>query len=97
MGYLVKEEDADFDGLQAKVAKQQEFLSKAERVDLYKEELLAKEALVKTLQTVVSAECEDFESLKSDLLHRSNQLHKDMNRRKYKKDKHSRSKFKDWE
>ncbi len=97
IGYLVKEAECDFEGLQNKIAVQETFLAKVEPAVLYKEELLAKEAFVGMLRRSVAQPCEDFESLRNDLLYQSNQLHKDQNRRKYKKEKHTKSKFKDWE
>jgi len=97
IGYLVKEQESTFEGLVNKVEVQSVFLKKVEPIVLYKEELIAKEAFVKMLQNAVAKPCEDFEALRSDLLYQSNQLHKDQNRRKYKKEKHTKSKFKDWE
>ena len=38
-----------------------------------------------------------IEDIKDDLLHSSNQLDKSKNARRYKKDKHSQSKYDDWE
>ena len=40
---------------------------------------------------------EDIQQIKQDILYTTNQIEKSMNQRQYKKDKHSSSKFKDWE
>ena len=37
------------------------------------------------------------EKIKEDILYTANQIEKSMNRRRYKKDKHSSDMFKDWE
>lgn len=97
IGYLVKEDDIDFLGFQARVAKQYEFLKKVEPVYLYKEEFQITERFVQQLLNVSERECEDFDKLKEDLLHQSNVIHKTKNQKRYKKDKHSKKKFKDWD
>ena len=40
---------------------------------------------------------EDMDNIKEDILYSSNQLDKNKNARRYKKDKHSKSKYEDWE
>lgn len=97
IGYLVKEEETDFEGYQARVAKQYEFLKKVEPVYLYKEEFQMIERLVQQLLNVADHECEDFKKLREDLLRQSNLLHKTKNQKRYKKDKHQKGKFKDWD
>ncbi len=97
IGYLVKEEDTDFEGFCKRVQKQNSFLERVEAVPLYKEEFSQIEKFVKELQALAVSECEDFQKLRADLLYRSNTIHKQRNQRKYKKDKHSKSKFSDWD
>ncbi len=97
IGYLVKEDECDFEGLQARVAKQYEFLKKVEPVYLYKEEFQFVERMVQTLLNAADSECEDFKKLREDLLHQSNIIHKNKNQKRYKKDKHSKKKFKEWD
>jgi hypothetical protein len=97
IGYLVKEDESTFEGFVARVEKQYEFVKKVEPVALYKTELQEVEHLVQELLNVADHECEDFDKLRDDLLHKSNQLHKNKNQKKYKKDKHSKKKFKEWE
>jgi len=97
IGYLVKEEDVDFQGFQARVSKQYEFLKKVEPVYLYKEEFQLVERFVQTLLNLADHGCDDFEKLREDLLHQSNIIHKNKNQKRYKKDKHSKKKFKEWD
>jgi len=96
IGYLVKEENASFGGFKAKVTKQARLLNVAPKEELYKEEMAMLESFVEKLKSSASAECEDFASLREELLYQSNQLEKQKNQRKYKKDKHYRSKFEEW-
>ena len=97
IGYLVKEENASFGGFKAKVTKQARLLDVAPKEELYKEEMVMLENFVDKLRSSASAECEDFASLRDELLYQSNQLEKQKNKRKYKKDKHHSSKFEEWE
>lgn len=97
IGYLVKEEETDFEGFQARVAKQYEFLKKVEPQYLYKAEFQTIERLVQELLNRADQECENFKKLREDMLHLSNQLHKDKNQKRYRKDKHSKKKFKEWD
>lgn len=70
---------------------------KVESVDLYKGDLQDLESLIKKMVSYRNSEEEEIEDIKSDILHRSNQLDKSKNARRYKKDKHSQSKYEDWE
>jgi len=97
IGYLVKEENASFGGFKAKVTKQTRLLNIAPKEELYKEEMVLLERFVDKLKSLTSAECEDFARLREELLYQSNQLEKQKNQRKYKKDKHYDSKFEEWE
>lgn len=97
IGYLVKEEDIDFEGYQARVAKQYEFLKKVDPVYLYKEEFQLSERFVQQLLNAADGECEDFDKMREELLHQSNIIHKNKNQKRYKKDKHFKHKFKDWD
>jgi hypothetical protein len=69
---------------------------KVESVDLYKGDLQDLENLIKKMISYKNTESE-IEEIKSDILHRSNQLDKSKNARRYKKDKHTQSKYEDWE
>lgn len=97
IGYLVKEENATFGGFKGKVTKQARLVDVAVREELYKEEMVQLERFVQKLRNAATEECEDFTALRDELLYQSNQLEKQKNQRKYKKDKHRGSKFEEWE
>jgi hypothetical protein len=69
---------------------------KVESVDLYKGDLQDLENLIKKMVSYRNSETE-LQEIKSDVLYSSNQLDKSKNARRYKKDKHSQSKYEDWE
>ncbi|QFR49570.1 hypothetical protein FJR48_07410 [Sulfurimonas lithotrophica] len=71
-------------------------LNRVEEVDIYKGELQDLQKLVKKMITYKESE-EDIENIKDEILHSSNLLDKSKNARRYKKDKHQKSKFSDWE
>lgn len=97
IGYLVKEEESTFEGFVERVHKQLEFVEKVEPVTIYKEEFQVVENFVNELIHIANGTCDDFTKLRNDLLHKSNQLHKRKNQKKYKKDKHQKSKYREWE
>jgi RNA binding exosome subunit len=70
--------------------------TRVEEVALYKGELQDMQKLVKKMITYASSD-EEIETIKEDLLYSANQLEKNKNARRYKKDKHSKSKYEDWE
>jgi len=63
---------------------------------LYKGELQDLQKLVKKMIAYKESH-EDIQNIKEDLLYQSNQLDKSKNARRYKKDKHSKSKYEEWE
>ncbi|DAB30056.1 MAG TPA: hypothetical protein CFH84_06165 [Sulfurimonas sp. UBA12504] len=69
---------------------------RVEAVDLYKGDLQDLENLIKKMISYANSETQIAE-IKTDVLYRSNQLEKNKNARRYKKDKHSQSKYEDWE
>ncbi|MDD2789976.1 MAG: hypothetical protein PHU40_04845 [Sulfurimonas sp.] len=69
---------------------------RVEAVDLYKGDLQDLENLIKKMVSYRNSDTEIVE-IKTDILYRSNQLEKNKNARRYKKDKHSQSKYDDWE
>lgn len=95
MGYLAKEEETDFEGFTARVGKQYELLKKAEKTPLYKAEYVQQEAFVDQILAAARAECEEFDALRQKLLYASNQLHKNRNSKKYKKEKHTKQSYND--
>ena len=97
IGYLVKEENASFGGFKGKVTKQARLVDLVPKEDLYKEEMVMLAQFVEKLRRAAAEECEDFAKLREDLLYQSNQMEKQKNQRKYKKDKHRDRKFDEWE
>ncbi len=97
MGYLVKEDDITFGGFKGKVTKQGRLVDVTPKEELYKEEMVMLEQFVQKLRDAAAGECEDFAKLREELLYQSNQMQKQKNRRKYKKDKHQNKKFDEWE
>jgi len=79
-----------------KIANGLKLLLRVEEVSLYKGELQDLQKLVKKM-IAYKESSEDIENIKEDLLYSSNQLDKSKNARRYKKDKHSKSKYEDWE
>lgn len=97
MGYLVKEEEITFGGFKGKVTKQGRLVDVTPKEELYKEEMVMLEQFVQKLRDAAAGECEDFGVLRDELLYQSNQMQKQKNRRKYKKEKHQNKKFDEWE
>ncbi|MBA1432997.1 MAG: hypothetical protein FAF04_05280 [Epsilonproteobacteria bacterium] len=69
---------------------------RVEEIALYKGDLQDLQKLVKKM-IAYKESSEDIDNIKEDLLYSSNQLDKSKNARRYKKDKHSKSKYADWE
>jgi len=69
---------------------------RVDAVELYKGDLQDLENLIKKMISYRNSETQIAE-IKTDILYRSNQLEKNKNARRYKKDKHSQSKYEDWE
>jgi hypothetical protein len=70
--------------------------NRVEEIALYKGELQDLQKLVKKMIAYKESD-EDVENIKEDILYSANQLDKSKNARRYKKDKHSKSKYEDWE
>jgi hypothetical protein len=70
--------------------------NRVEEVTLYKGELQDLQKLVKKMISYVDTH-QSIEEIKDDILYSSNQLEKSKNARRYKKDKHAKSKYADWE
>jgi hypothetical protein len=79
-----------------KIENSQKLLNRIEEIALYKGELQDLQNLVKKIISLKDSENE-VEDIKEDILYSSNQLDKSKNARRYKKDKHSNSKYEEWE
>lgn len=84
------------EGYVKKINNAQKLLNRVEEVDIYKGELQDLQKLVKKMISFSDSD-KDIEDIKEDILYSSNQLDKSKNARRYKKDKHQKSKFSDWD
>ena len=96
LSYLSNSEEVTKEKYDKKIDNALKLLNRVEPSQLYKGELQDLETHVKKMidfkESVLSGD-----EIKADLLYSANQLEKSKNSKKYKKDKHSQSKFKDWE
>lgn len=94
--YLANSQELSKETFIKKVDNALKLLNRVEEVQLYKGELQDLQSLVKKM--IASKESdESIEQIKEDITYASNQLDKSKNARRYKKDKHTQSKYKDWE
>ena len=96
ISYLSNTDELTKQSYVKKIDNAQNLLNRAEEVQIYKGELKDLQELVKFMISCKESD-EEIEDIKSDILYRSNQLDKSKNARRYKKDKHQKSKFKDWD
>jgi len=96
ISFLMNTPELTHKSFDKKIDNSLKLLNRIEEVDLYKGELKDLQTLVKKMIGYKESE-EDIESIKNELLHASNQLDKNKNARRYKKDKHTNSKFDEWE
>jgi len=96
ISFLMNTPELTHKSFDKKIDNSLKLLNRIEEVDLYKGELKDLQTLVKKMIGYKESE-EDVESIKNELLHASNQLDKNKNARRYKKDKHTNSKFDEWE
>ena len=94
--YLFKSETLSKAVFDKKVDNNRRYLDRVDPVALYKGELNDLEKLVQKIIDFRSSD-EEIDVIKNELLYMQNQLEKSINRRQYKKDKHTADKFKDWE
>jgi hypothetical protein len=96
MKYLFIAEKPTREQFDKKVDNNRKYLDRVEKVSLYKGDYSDMESLMQKILSYRESE-DDIEKIKEDILYTGNQIEKTMNRRRYKKDKHSTDKFKDWE
>ena len=96
VAYLSKSDALSKEGYAKKVANGAKLLDRAQKVSLYKGELQDLEKLVEKMRGYVQSES-DIEDIKKDVLYSVNQLEKSKNFKKYKKPKHSKSDWQEWE
>ncbi|WP_428737090.1 hypothetical protein [Sulfurimonas sp.] len=94
--YLANSEELSKETFIKKVDNGLKLLNRVEEAQLYKGELQDLETLVKKIIAYKESD-EDIEKIKEEVTYASNQLDKSKNARRYKKDKHTQSKYKDWD
>jgi len=96
VNYLSKVDDATKETFDKKVDNNRRYLDRIEKIALYKGEFNELEKLVDKIILYREGD-EEIDEIKKDILYQANQIEKSVNQRQYKKDKHTTSKFKDWE
>lgn len=94
--YLTKVDEPTKEVFDKKVDNNRRYLDRIEKIALYKGEFNELEKLVEKIITYRDSD-EEIDEIKSVILYSANQIEKSVNLRQYKKDKHTSSKFKDWE
>ena len=96
ISYLSNAPDLTKEGYSKKIKNALKLLNRVDAVALYKGELQDLEKLVKRIIAFEDSE-NPIQEIKDEILYASNQLDKYKNGRRYKKDKHTNAKYKDWE
>jgi hypothetical protein len=96
ISYLLNTEELTQKGLDKKITNSLKLLNRTEEIALYKGELQDLQKLVKKMISYKESE-EDIQNIREELLYSSNQLDKSKNAKRYKKDKHTNSKFDEWD
>jgi len=96
VSYLLNTPELSQIGYDKKITNGLKVLQRVEEMALYKGELQDLQKLVKKIISFKESD-KAIEDIKDDILYSSNQLEKSKNARRYKKDKHSQSKYDDWE
>lgn len=96
ISYLSNTKELTNEGFSKKIDNAQKVLKRIEEIDLYKGDLQDLQKLVAKIISYKDTQ-NKMNEIKEDILYRSNQLDKNKNARKYKKDKHINSKYDEWE
>jgi hypothetical protein len=96
VNYLLKSETVSKKTYDKKILNNLRYLERTESVALYKGEYNELDKLFKQMIIFKDSE-KDIEEIKDKILYQSNQIEKTINSRRYKKDKHTSDKYKDWE
>lgn len=96
ISYLSSTQELTKEGYDKKIANAQKLLQRVEEIALYKGDLQDLQKLVQKMISLKESD-KEIDDIKDEILYSSNQLDKTKNARRYKKDKHSSSKYKDWE
>jgi len=96
VSYLLNTEELTHKSFNKKIDNALKLLNRTEEMQIYKGELQELQKLVKKMISYKDSE-EDIDNIKEELLYSSNQLDKNKNAKRYKKDKHTSAKFDDWD
>ncbi len=96
VSYLSTTSNISKEGYDKKIENSLKVLQRIDEISLYKGELQDLQKLVKKIISYKESD-KDIVDIKEEILYESNQLEKSKNARRYKKDKHSSSKFEEWE
>lgn len=96
LSYLSSTSNLSKQGYDKKIENSLKVLQRVEEIALYKGDLQDLQKLVKKIISYTDSD-KDIEDIKEEILYESNQLEKSKNARRYKKDKHSNSKYEEWE
>jgi len=96
ISYLLNTPNLNQESYDKKITNAKKVLDRVEEIALYKGELQDLQKQVFKMIAYKESD-KDIDDIKDDLLYSSNQLEKSKNARRYKKDKHSQSKYDDWE
>ena len=96
VNYLTKVDEPTKEVFNKKVDNNKRYLDRIEKIALYKGEFNELEKLVEKILHYREGD-KEIDEIKKDILYSANQIEKSVNQRQYKKDKHTTSKFKDWE
>ena len=96
ISYLLNSDKLTNKGFYKKIDNSLKVLNRVDEIALYKGELQELQKLVKKMIEFKDSQ-EDIADIKEKIVYASNQLDKSKNSRRYKKDKHTNSKFSDWE
>jgi hypothetical protein len=95
VSYFVNTPELSKEGFEKKIGNSLKLLNRVEEIALYKGELQDLQNLVKKIISLKDSD-KDIEDIKDEIIYSSNQLDKSKNAKRYKKDKHSNSKYDDW-
>jgi len=96
ISYLSNNSEVTKERYDKKIDNALKLYNRVDAVPLYKGELQELQKLVQKMIRYQGSD-EPIEEIQDDLLYSSNQLDKSKNARRYKKEKHSKSKFDEWE
>lgn len=96
IAYLQNTPDMTIQSYSKKIENALKLLNRAEEVDLYKGDLKDLQTLVEKMVSYKDSD-NNIDDVKNEILKASNLLDKTKNARRYKKEKHSKSKFNEWD